>query len=293
MSIETLEGSAPIDTSAPVEGQPVEPTEAAPEVPKAGEGANRFAFLAKKEAAIVRQRNELKAQMQALESQRSELDKLRQEIESVKGRRSSYKTNPLAALEDAGLSYKELTDFILNNQQISPEQKLKALEEKFEDKISRLEAQREEERKLAEQREAERQAQREQAVIEEFKTEIGSYVAKNKDQFELTHLYDSSDLVYDTVEAYYEQSGKVLSIPEACELVEKYLEKQVEKSLQTKKLSSRLTPKESAEPAEPRANVPAPKRTLNNQNYTSSTPSLVAPKVESDRMARALAALDL
>ena len=287
-----VEVTAPVEESAaPAEGQG-ETVEAAPEVPKVGEGANRFAFLAKKEAALVRQRQELKAQMEALNSQKSELDKLRQEIESVKGRRSGYKANPLAALEDAGLSYKELTDYILNNEKITPEQKLAALEEKFESKIQAMEKQRDEERRLAHERAEQERAAREAATIAEFKNEIGSYVSKHKETYELTNLYDSSDLVYDTVEAYYEQSGKVLSIPEACELVEKYLEKQVEKSLQTKKLASRLNKPQPAEPAPKSADPSTPRRSLNNQTYTSSTPTVVSPKVENDRMARAMAALD-
>jgi len=289
-----LDVGAPVGDSAPVvEGQEGQTGEPAAEMPKVGEGANRFAFLAKKEAALVRQRQELKAQMEALNSQKSELDKLRQEIESVKGRRSSYKTNPLAALEDAGLSYKELTDYILNNEKITPEQKLAALEEKFESKIEALERQREQERLMAEQRAEQERAAREAATIEQFKGEISNYIQSNKDTFELTNLYDSSDLVYDTVEAYYEKTQKVLSIPEACELVEKYLEKQVEKSLQTKKLSSRV-PRPDTQKAEPvqKSADPSPRRSLNNQTYTSSTPTMVSPKVESDRMARALAALD-
>lgn len=267
--------------------------DAAPETPKVSDGANRFSFLAKKEAALVRQRQELKAQIDALNSQRSELDKLRQEIDSVKSRRSSYKSNPMSALEDAGLSYKELTDYILNNEKITPEQKLAALEEKFESKIQAMERQREEERKLAEQRAEQERAAREQATIAEFKSEIGSFVSKHKETYELTHLYDSSDLVYDTVEAYYDQSGKVLSIPEACDLVEKYLEKQVEKSLQTKKLASRLTQQDTPPTDAAQKSEPTPRRSLNNQTYTSSTPTVVSPKVENDRMARAMAALDL
>lgn len=284
--------AAEVPAGAPIEGEA--PVQEAATEPKVGEGANRFAFLAKKEQAIVRQRQELKAQIEALNAQKSELDKMRAEIDEVKSRRSSYKTNPLSALEDAGLSYKELTDYILNNQQLSPEQKMKALEEKFESKIEALERQRQEEREAAQRRQEEEQAKREHQVIQEFKSEIASYITTHKDTYELTNLYDSSDLVYDTVDAYYEKSGKVLSIPEACDLVEKYLESQVEKSLQTKKLSARL-PKAAEEPTEkrPAPESSAPRRSLNNQTYTSSTPSVVSPKVENDRMARALAALDL
>jgi hypothetical protein len=275
------------ESAATVESELIEGQEAAAPQPKPAEGSNRFAFLAKKEAAIVRQRHELKAQMEALASQRSEVEKLRAEIDQVKGRKASYRSNPLAALEDAGLSYKELTDFILNNNTVSTESQIKALQ----DKISEVESARQrdaEEREEAAKRQA---AEREVAVISEFKNEISNFISSKKDEYELTNLYDSSDLVYDTVEAYFEKTNKVLSIPEACDLVEKYLEKQVEKSLQTKKLGQRFQ-----KPAEqPIANKDpsAPRRTLSNQNYTSSTPSLVSPKVENDRMSRALAALDL
>jgi len=255
--------------------------------PKPAEGANRFAFLAKKEAAIVRQRHELKAQMEAMTSQRSEMEKLRAEIDEVKGRKASYRSNPLAALEDAGLSYKELTDFILNNNTVSTESQIKALQ----DKISEVENARQRDHQEREEAAKRQAAEREVQVIAEFKNEISNFISSKKDDYELTNLYESSDLVYDTVEAYFEKTSKVLSIPEACELVEKYLEKQVEKSLQTKKLGQRF--QKPAEESIAKSDPQAPRRTLNNQNYTSSTPSLVSPKVENDRMSRALAALDL
>jgi hypothetical protein len=255
--------------------------------PKPAEGANRFAFLAKKEAAIVRQRHELKAQMEAMTSQRSEMEKLRAEIDEVKGRKASYRSNPLAALEDAGLSYKELTDFILNNNTVSTESQIKALQ----DKISEVENARQRDHQEREEHSKRQAAEREVQVIAEFKNEISNFISSKKDDYELTNLYESSDLVYDTVEAYFEKTSKVLSIPEACELVEKYLEKQVEKSLQTKKLGQRF--QKPAEESIAKSDPQAPRRTLNNQNYTSSTPSLVSPKVENDRMSRALAALDL
>jgi hypothetical protein len=255
--------------------------------PRPAEGANRFAFLAKKEAAIVRQRHELKAQMEAMTSQRSEMEKLRAEIDEVKGRKASYRSNPLAALEDAGLSYKELTDFILNNNTVSTESQIKALQ----DKISEVESARQRDHQEREENSKRQAAEREVQVIAEFKNEISNFISSKKDDYELTNLYESSDLVYDTVEAYFEKTSKVLSIPEACQLVETYLEKQVEKSLQTKKLGSRF--QKPAEETIAKSDPQAPRRTLNNQTYTSSTPSMVSPKVESDRMSRALAALDL
>jgi len=282
--METIENQ--VESAAPEVSELAEGQETATQS-KPAEGANRFAFLAKKEAAIVKQRHELKAQMEALASQRSEVEKLRAEIEQVKGRKASYRSNPLAALEDAGLSYKELTDFILNNNTVSTESQIKALQDKIDEVESARQRDAQEREEAAKRQAAEREVQ----VIAEFKTEISNFISAKKDEYELTNLYDSSDLVYDTVEAYFEKTNKVLSIPEACELVEKYLEKQVEKSLQTKKLGQRF--QKPAEQPIAKQDPSAPRRTLNNQNYTSSTPSLVSPKVENDRMSRALAALDL
>ena len=276
-----------VEAAVPEVSEVAEGQEAAPaEQPRLAEGANRFAFLAKKEAAIVRQRQELKAQFDALNSQKSELDKLRSEIDQVKGRKASYRSNPLAALEDAGLSYKELTDFILNNNTVSTESQIKALQ----DKIDEVEQARQREAKERDEYSKRQAAEREVQVIAEFKNEISNFISSKKDDYELTNLYESSDLVYDTVEAYFEKTSKVLSIPEACQLVETYLEKQVEKSLQTKKLGSRF--QKPAEETIAKSDPQAPRRTLNNQTYTSSTPSMVSPKVENDRMSRALAALN-
>ena len=275
-----------VEAAVPEASEVTEGQETAAQQPRPAEGANRFAFLAKKEAAIVRQRHELKAQMEAMTSQRSEMEKLRAEIDEVKGRKASYRSNPLAALEDAGLSYKELTDFILNNNTVSTESQIKALQ----DKISEVENARQRDHQEREEHSKRQAAEREVQVIAEFKNEISNFISSKKDDYELTNLYESSDLVYDTVEAYFEKTSKVLSIPEACQLVETYLEKQVEKSLQTKKLGSRF--QKPAEESIAKSDPQAPRRTLNNQNYTSSTPSMVSPKVENDRMTRALAALN-
>lgn len=274
-----------VQTTESIEQTPVTPEVAQPEA-KPERVSDRFAFLARKEAGLVKAKQELKTQYDALAQQRAEIEAMRKEIESVKARKSSYRQNPLAVLEDHGLSYKELTDFILNNNTVSTDSQIKALQEKLES----VEKQRELDRQEAEERAKRAAEEREAAVITEFKTEIGSFLDREKEKYELTHLYDSADLVYDTVEEYFAKTNKVLSIPEACDLVEAYLEKQVEKSLATKKLSSKIPrPQESSEPV---ARPSEPRKTLSNSQYTSSTPSMVSPKVENDRIARALAALD-
>jgi hypothetical protein len=276
--------TAPVVETAPTEGTEAPVT--APE-PKPGDNAQRFAFLARKEAALQKSRAEIKAQLQKLESEKSEMAKMRAEIDSLKSQKKDYRQNPLSLLEENGLTYKELTDFILNNNTVSTESQIKQIQTKLE----AVEKQREIDRQEAQKRAEEEQSQREVQVINEFKGEIHNFVTANKDKFELTHLYEAQNLVYDTVEEYFSKTQKILSIPEACDLVEKYLESLAEKSLKTKKLSGKIGQPLQTEP-KPKEPATAPRRTLTNSNYTASTPSLVTPKIESDRMARALAALD-
>lgn len=262
--------------------------EAQPNAPEPKESAaQRFAFLAKKESALQKQRTEIKAAREAMEAQRAEIEKMRQEIQAAQAKRGSYRTNPLSLLEENGLTYKELTDYILNNNTVSTEAQIKAIHEKLEESERR----REQEKLEAQKRAEEEAKQREAQVIQEFRAEIASFIKDKSETYELAALYDGSDLVYDTVEEYFEKTGKVLSIPEAVDLVEKYFESQVEKAVKSKKLSSKLQP--ASEKPQDDIRQPAPTRTLSNTKYTSSTPSLVSPKVESDRMARAMAALDL
>lgn len=250
--------------------------------------AQRFAFLAKKESALQKQRAEIKSAREAMEAQRAEIEQIKQQIESSKSKKDSYRTNPLSLLEEHGMTYKELTDYILNNNTVSTESQIRAIQERLDEQEKR----REQEKLEAQKRSEEEAKSREAQVIQEFRDEIGSFLKAKSDTYELTALYEGSDLVYDTVEEYFDKTGKVLSIPEACELVEKYFESQVEKAAKTKKLSSKLqapgVPK-----AEEKFTQSAPTRTLSNQKYTSATPSMVSPKIENDRMARAMAALDL
>lgn len=266
-------------TEAPVEPAKPEPS-----------AAQRFAFLAKKESALQKQRAEIKAAREAMEAQKAEIEKIRQEIEASKSKKDSYRTNPLSLLEEHGMTYKELTDYILNNNTVSTEAQIRAIQERLDEQEKRREQEKLEAQKRAEEEAKSREAQ----VIQEFREEIGSFLKAKAETYELTALYDGADLVYDTVEEYFDKTGKVLSIPEACELVEKYFESQVEKAAKTKKLSSKLQAAGSQQqPKEEKLTQSAPTRTLSNAKYTSSMPSIVSPKVDNDRMARAMAALDL
>jgi hypothetical protein len=250
---------APIETSN--EGQPEgeKPVETAkPEQdPKF---AARFAALTRRE----RQIQEREAKIKAEES----------EFRAWKKAKETAKINPVAYLEQSGLSYSEITEYLLNNgpKTMTVEEKLAALEERLEsDKKAQEEA-----------KEAEKKAQEEasiQETIAKVKTGISNLVETEADAFELisAHGSDAQDLVFEVLVERWENLGEdksdffpiERSVKWGCEQVEKYLENQAtEKVLKLKKFS----PKQEGEspgnvPSEPKTDTQT--RTLTNRMTAS------------------------
>jgi hypothetical protein len=266
----------------------IEPTpEAAPEVPTVAEPkpeekdprlSNRLQILASKEKAIVRRQQQVKAQEQLIQEREAKLN----EWEQFKSQAS---TNPLAALQALGLSYQELTDFVLNNEKPTPDLQVKALR----DEIASFKKEQLDSQQRA-QEEAKKRADEEfNQAIENFKSDVNAFITSHADEYELINLHESHDLVFATIEEHFNKTKKILSTKEASDLVEKYLEEQVEKTVTgTKKFQSKFS-QALAQKEEAPAPAQSPK-TLTN-TMSSSAPSMLPAKTENDRMARALAAL--
>lgn len=273
--------AAPVEPQAPPQTEePKQPSaEPEPKLAPKPPGENRFAFLARKEKAIVQERARLKAEGETLAKQR-------QEYESVRQRQASYAQNPLNVLDDLAQvlgvdrkqAYEMLTSGILSDGKPTPE--LVAAQSRAE--TEKLRAEIEKLRKDQVERDQKNNETAQARAIEAYKSEIQDYLGQHAEEFELiTTLGQYEEVVYETAEALYQQAGKVPTIKEAAEKVEKFLEEQAEKVSKTKKLAARLAQKPKEEP-----------KTLTNA--LTSAPSVLggAPKSESDRIARALAALD-
>ncbi len=118
--------------------------------------------------------------------------------------------------------------------------------------------------------------QEEQAVLSEMKREA-SQLASMGDTFELVRETQSVPYVIKLIERTYRESGEVLDVTEAMQLVEDHLFEQNQKLVGLKKMQGLFKPAEPA-PAQQR---PQGMRTLSNK-HTASVPA--------DRKARALAA---
>ena len=270
-------------TASPVQTGQVPPTLTPKEGPKTLQeavspakrevpGSDRFAALAKKERALQKQAAELKAQQVKV----AEYEQVRQQAAS----------NPIKLLESLGLSYEQITQFMLNGQRPTPELEIQSVKQQLE-QLKQDQVAKEEAAKKSEQERARTEYQR---TLSEFSQEVTDYVKANAEKYELTSMYQGESIVQATIEQHYNQTKKIMSIEQASDLVEKYFEDQVTAAQQTKKFQAKQTPKEGTSQPKRESVSKQTTPTISNE-LTSSAPSLLPAKTEQDRLQRAMAAL--
>ncbi len=279
--------AVPLSTTAPIETQtPVPPQEGAPSDPPKNPEDNKvsqkFAALARKEKAAVQKLQAATSKEQALLAREQALaarEAKIQEFENIK------QQSPIKALEMLGYNYNQLTEAQLNGGNVTPEMKIEQLRSELQAKEK---AQSEKEAKsLQDQEEAAKQEQTE--ILQSFQNEISAFVQTNKTHFPLIDLYNQSSLVYSSIDEHYTKTGKIASIQEACEHVEKYLEAEAEKALSIEKIRAKVLPQpkvetKQANPWDSRTTT----KTLSNSMHSSSPPSQQRPLSEDERVRRAV-----
>lgn len=285
-----MEVTAPAAPQAPTPEASTEPTAPAPQPV-----SPQFQALAKKEAAIVKRQQELKRLEEELKGKQ-------QQYSSWEEKKSKAKTNPLEALQELGLSYEQITQYILNDKKATPDMEVASVKDEIAKIREEFERKQKEEREQIEQH---TKAQQEQQIAQ-FKADLGDYIAENSEKYECLAMEgdDAVELIYDTIRTdwqtkleKYEEGGrigrppKVMSTEEASELVEKFYEEKADKFFSLKKFSSKYQKAESAEPQPGQAPQPQMPKTLNNGLVQPSSPTTLPPKNEQERIARALAKL--
>jgi len=237
----------------------------------------KFAALAKKAKQAYQAQERLKAEKASIESQRKEIDQF-----------NKYKTeatsNPLKALEALGWKYDDLVNYVLNDQKPTESQQIS----KVQAEIEALRKEQADKERLSVEREQQAAQRQFEETINAFKEKVTEHVSGNADKYELIAATDSQELIFDTIEEYFNKTGKIMAIDKAAELVESYLENEAEeKILKSKKFQSKLAPKKD-EPQPRQSNSVS----LNNSVTASSTaPGYLSPRSEQDRINRALAKL--
>jgi hypothetical protein len=192
---------------------PAEPTKVEPQ--KDEYISPKFAMLAKEEKRLQEERKRL-----AEERKNPDF----QEFLEFKKLKGSAKQDPLAILEKFGLSYDELTDYVISGKH-TKDPSIRTLEEKIE-KMEREAREKEELQKKA----------LEESQLNNFKEQIKAKCLEANDDFELVNIWGAHNLVYSVIQEHYDKTEEVLPITEAAKKVEAYLEKESEKYQGSKKL---------------------------------------------------------
>jgi len=210
---------------APSEGESTSPAANKPEGggDKDDRLASRFAALAKKDRA-------LREEKKRLERERAELAKWG-EAERL------AKEDPLALLQRLGLSYQDLTDRQLaaldaERAAKDPARRIETVEERLA-RIEKLER---------DWVEAERQRKID-AEVAAFQGEIEKRIAGEPDRFELVIAGRAHGDVFRLIEAHFNETGELLPVDQAAQLVEDQLLEEAQSFAKAKKLRALLGPK--------------------------------------------------
>jgi hypothetical protein len=167
---------------------------------------------------------------------------------------AKLKANPLSVLQDAGVTYEQLTDAILNNRPgDSPElqalrAKVDALEKGLDTKFS------------------ERDSQAEQQVLSEMKRQAANLV-NNGDEYEIIKATESEPEIVELIHRTWKKTGEVLDVQEAADIVKDYLINESLRLAKLKSIQSKLTPAQEQQLAQqPQQQQAKQMRTLTNRD---------------------------
>lgn len=246
----------PIDSPAEpsVEAQ-AKPEEVAPVIEKKDD------VFSKKFAALSRKEKQIKSQEKALELRMKEIEaKEAKALASSSDISERLKKEPLKLLEESGLSLQQLAEMALNDGKPTAEMIISDKEKAIQARIDALE------QKL-QQKEREAEESRLEQAISGFKTQIKDVISKN-DNYELIRAQGADDLVYDVISAHHEETGEILDINKAADLVESHLLEEVKKHLNLSKIKGLLQP---TPPVQQKVAPPALKTLTNSSAATATT----------------------
>lgn len=214
----------------------------------------QYAALARQQRALQVKERELNAKLKSMESQAPKVDA----SELI----ARLKAQPLSVLQEAGVTYEQLTEAILANpsnpELQALEDRLKSVEENFDKKISDRD-----------------QAQRQQ-VLSEMRSEAIE-LAKQGDDFELVRTRNKIPDVLRLIERTFDTTGEIMDVKEAMALMETELVKEAMKYANIGKIRKSIVPAQPAQQMQPQRQM----RTLTNRD--TATPPM-------SRKARAIAA---
>ena len=256
MSQDNVAQAAP-EAVAPVEGAEVTQTPENQEVQKPE--AKKEDFLAPKFAALTRKEKQVRAYEAQLKAKEAELQKKFAEYEEKSKNSQSQessllaemKANPLKFMSKHGLTFEQLMEMQMNNENPTTEMQIKQMRDELREEIMREIGGVKETLKEKEEREA---AERMEAAVSGYKQELSSFIEQNAEKYELIVANGATELMFEVAQQFHEQTGRVPSNEEVAQAVEEHLEEQIAEIAKLKKVQTKFgtlsAPKTEAKPKE-------------------------------------------
>jgi sRNA-binding carbon storage regulator CsrA len=274
------QNQAPLSESAsPAANEEIKKSE--PEI----DFSSRFAALSRKEKQLLEKERKLKE----LEKQSHEATS---KYQSYEEKLKQFKANPDLLLQEVGISFEDLVNLKLGinqpeEKQVDPNELYKQLKQEMQEELEKIKKEKEEEKQ-----------QESAQIIENFQNDIRNFAKKNADKYELINYQGDYDLVFEVVDEYYAQNGELLSIEQACDHVESYLESLVDGAVKLKKFESKFAPKKEAvaeakEQSVAEAIVNKPSEPVRQRSVEEKRPTTLSNSLNSGNSSTRSAALDL
>lgn len=230
--------------------------------------SSQYALLARKEKAlrakVQQQEQSIKAKETALAAREAAIAEKDKQYAQGYLEKSALKNNPLKAFADAGLSYDDVTQALLNQGQVDP--RVEAYIQKLETKLSQFE----EKFSTAEKQAQSQQQQAYDAALTQIKADATSLVKSNPEQYEaVLHTKSVNDIV-DLIKRTYDEDGVLMTVEEAADEVESYLIEEAGKLSQLSKIQ-KMRMQASAKTASTQSAQPSTNQTPQQQTMKTLT----------------------
>lgn len=249
----------------------------APKVEEKPKEDPRFTQLARQERALrakaQQQEQSIKAREAALAAREAELAAKDQQYKQDYIPKSRIKQDALTALDEAGVTYDELTASAATRQPTDP--RVTATISRLEAKIQELE----QKAANSEKSYADQQQASYKAAVQQIARDAKALVA-NDPEFETIKATNSIKDVVELIEKTYQKTGEVLSVEDAAKEVEEYLVEEAMKLTQVGKIKQRMAKANASSTTSNQKTEAPPKQTQAGMktltNAASSTRKLSA-----------------
>jgi hypothetical protein len=248
--------------------------------------SKQYAILARKEKALRARTSQMEQQMKAKEQELAEREKALQGKsnfdESKYIPRERLQEDLMSVLAEAGITYDQVTEAVLNQPKRDPyvDAKTRALEAKIASLEEKLDG--------VNKNSQEQQTQAYQQALAQIERDAKSLIERDP-AYETVKGTGQVKEVVKLIEKTFQDSGELLSIEEAAQMVEdELLERFLSTAQSVKKIQERLQPKASAKPEAEKKQESVPAQ--QSQQLKTLTNNVGSPARKMSAKERAIAA---